>query len=298
MLGLRDLAALYAAHGDLLDAPIAQIRLGGRNVDVEASPLLMGVLNLSRDSTYRDSVAVSAESAIRRGRVLAAQGALLIDLGAESTNATASRVSDREQIAALVPVVAALAGEGIHVSIEAYSRELVRECLDAGAAALNLTGRADAEAIYALAAERDVPVILCALPGETARSLGGAALGADPLAAIVDELRVRVTQAAELGVTNLIVDPGLGFFYSNLTDPAQRTAHQSNLLLQSFRMRELGHPICQSLPHAFDYFEDEFRSAESFFAVLALVGGAQILRTHEVSRVTALLRAWQGIQKG
>ena len=50
-------------------------------------------------------------------------------------------------------------------------------------------------------------------------------------------------------------------------------------------------PICQSVPHAFDLFEEEFRTAEAFFTVLATLGGAGLVRTHEVARVVAVLRA-------
>ena len=65
----------------------------------------MGCVNLSRDSTYRESIATSTESAIRKGRVLAAQGADLIDVGAESSTAKAARATPQQQIDALVPVV-------------------------------------------------------------------------------------------------------------------------------------------------------------------------------------------------
>jgi dihydropteroate synthase len=83
----------------------------------------------------------------------------------------------------------------------------------------------------------------------------------------------------------------MGFYYGNLVDPITRVRHQTNVILNSFRLRELGYPICQALPHAFNLFEDEFRTAESFFAVIAALGGVNLLRTHEVARVNAVLRA-------
>jgi dihydropteroate synthase len=292
MLGLRDLARLAEQHGHLLDAPICEFRLRGEILDLESEPLLMGVVNLSRDSTYRDSVAVSCESAVRRGRIIAAQGARLVDVGAESTNASAAQVSDGDQIAALVPVVASLTAAGIAVSVEAASPQVVRACLEAGAAVVNLTGREYAAETFELVARFGAAVILCGLPGGTARDRGDAAAGADPLREIMADLHVQISLARAQGVENLLVDPGLGFYYSNLTDPRVRAKYQAEMLLQTFRMRELGVPICQSLPHAFDHFEEEFRSA-----VLALLGGVQVLRTHEVGQLAAILRAWQGLQR-
>lgn len=79
-----------------------------------------GVINLSADSWYRESVVLTAEAAIRRGRVLAAQGAAILDIGAESTLAHAARVDDAAQTSQLLPVVRGLASEGCIVSVETY----------------------------------------------------------------------------------------------------------------------------------------------------------------------------------
>jgi hypothetical protein len=55
----------------------------------------------------------------------------------------------------------------------------------------------------------------------------------------------------------------------------------------------LGYPICQALPHAFTLFEDEFRTAESFFTVIASLGGVNLVRTHEVAKVNSVLKTMQ-----
>jgi dihydropteroate synthase len=69
--------------------------------------------------------------------------------------------------------------------------------------------------------------------------------------------------------------------------------HQIHVFLNSFRLRKLGWPICHALPHAFTCFEEEVRTAESFFAVLALLGHASLLRTHEVAKVRGVMKAMQ-----
>jgi len=61
------------------------------------------------------------------------------------------------------------------------------------------------------------------------------------------------------------------------------------MFLNSFRLRHLGWPVCHALPHAFEFFREEVRSAEPFFAVLAALGGTDLFRTHEVSRIKAVL---------
>ena len=99
------------------------------------------------------------------GRIQAAQGAAIIDLGAESSNARAARVSAADQVATLVPAVKGLAAEAV-VSVETYEPAVVRACLDAGARILNMTGREHEDEMLALAAEYDAAVVLCF--GETA----------------------------------------------------------------------------------------------------------------------------------
>jgi dihydropteroate synthase len=71
--------------------------------------------------------------------------------------------------------------------------------------------------------------------------------------------------------------------------------HQAEVLAQSFRLRVLGVPVCNALPHAFDLFGDEFRKAEGFFAVLARLGGTDLFRTHEVPHVRAVLAAMDAL---
>jgi dihydropteroate synthase len=90
-------------------------------------------------------------------------------------------------------------------------------------------------------------------------------------------------------VERIFIDPGLGFYYRNLQDSAVRVRHQMKVFLNSFRLRKLGFPICHALPHAFEYFGDEVRCAEPFFAVLAALGKTDLFRTHEVPRIKAVL---------
>jgi hypothetical protein len=74
-----------------------------------------------------------------------------------------------------------------------------------------------------------------------------------------------------------------------LQDSAVRVRRQMMIFLQTFRLRDLGFPICHALPHAFDYFGEEVRCAEPFFAVLAALGKTDLFRTHEVPRIRAVL---------
>jgi len=289
VLSLTELQQLAAGHPEALEATVAGFDIGGRLFDFDRRPAVMGVVNMSRDSWYRESVATSPDDAIRKGRVLAAQGADLIDVGAESTILDAERVGAASQIEQLVPVVEALSADGILVSVETYEPEVVEACLKAGASLLNLTGTAHHEEIYALAAEHGAAVVLCFVQGENVREVGDVDLDADPIPGLIAHFEPRVQQAREAGVERLFVDPGMGFYYGNLQDGETRVRHQAGIFLNTFRLRTMGLPVCHALPHAFDFFGEEVRSAEGFFAVLATLGRTGLYRTHEVPRVRAVL---------
>ncbi|MBK9138669.1 MAG: dihydropteroate synthase [Verrucomicrobia bacterium] len=289
MLTLEALCELLAAQRDAASARVAEFSVGGRPLAFNSRPAVMGVVNLSADSWYRESVCLTAEMAIRRGRVLAAQGADIVDVGAESSLAHASRVDEAGQNSKLLPVVKALAGEGIAVSVETYQAAVTRACLEAGAAVLNLTGTDRSEEMFRMVADHDAAVIICYVQGANVREVGDFDFGADPTAMMLEYFARQIEVATRCGVRKIFVDPGLGFYYRNLQDSAVRVRHQMRVFLNTFRLRTLGFPVCHALPHAFEYFGEEVRCAEPFFAVLAALGKTDLFRTHEVPRTKAVL---------
>jgi dihydropteroate synthase len=295
VISLRDLAELYDRHRDDVETKVGALVLGDRVYDVDARPVIMGCVNLSRASTYRESIAVNADSAVRKARVMVAEGADLVDLGAESSTAAAPRVDGSDQLELLLPVVRPLVADGIAVSIETYRPEVARACLEAGAAMINFTGAARESEIYDLVAEHCATLVLCRVSGDDVRQITDVGLGGDPAPGLLEHFTERVERARDRGVERIVIDPGMGFYYGDLVDPLTRVRHQAGVLLGTMQLRRLGLPICHALPHAFDLFEDQFRSAEGFFAVLAALGGTGVYRTHEVPQVRAVLGALRAL---
>jgi dihydropteroate synthase len=293
MLDLATLAALHEKYREAASLPVADFALGAHRFDFEKQAYLMGVVNLSADSWYRESVALNADAAIRRARTLHEQGAAIIDVGAESTLAGAARIDDATQKSALIPVVRELASAGICVSVETYHPSVTTACLKAGAKALNLTGTANCGEIFREVADFEAGVIICFVQGDHVRAVGDLDLGRDPVATLYEFFARQVEAATNAGVSRIWIDPGLGFYYRNLQDGGARIRRQMHVFLNSFRLRALGWPVCQALPHAFECFEDEVRAAEPFFAVLALLGRASLLRTHEIAKVRGVLRTME-----
>jgi dihydropteroate synthase len=289
MLGLEQLADLLEKNRPAAHARVKEFSIGGRHFAFNSQPAIMGVINLSADSWYRESVCLSPESALRRGRVMQQQGADIIDVGAESTLAHAARVDDAAQNSRLLPVLRALRESGILVSAETYQPAVARACLEAGAHILNLTGTDRTDELFRLIAAHDAAVIICYVQGRNVREVGDFDFSADPVVLMHDYFARQIELATRHGVQNILLDPGLGFYYRNLQDSSVRVRHQMTVFLNSFRLRALGYPICHALPHAFEYFREEVRCAEPFFAVLAALGKTDLFRTHEVPRTKAVL---------
>jgi dihydropteroate synthase len=289
MLTLEQLAELLEQNRDAARAHVKEFAIGGKHFAFNSQPAIMGVVNLSPDSWYRESVCLKAESAIRRGKVLREQGADIIDVGAESTLAHAARVDEPGQNSQLLPVIKGLRAADMLVSAETYSPAVARACLEAGANILNLTGSTNCDEIFRMATDHDAAVIICFVQGDNVREVGDFDFSADPIAMMKEYFARQIEIAARNGVERILLDPGLGFYYRNLQDSAVRVRHQMTVFLNTFRLRALGLPICHALPHAFEYFGEEVRCAEPFFAVLATLGKTDLFRTHEVPRIKAVL---------
>jgi dihydropteroate synthase len=289
MLTLEHLAELLEENRSAAKSTVREFSIGEKYFTFNSTPTVMGVINLSPDSWYRESVCLSTESAVQRGKILSAQGAAIIDIGAESSLSHAARADVSSQKSKLIPVIEGLRAENILISVETYQHEVTRTCLEAGANVLNLTGNEASGEMFRMVAANNAAVIICYVEGKNVREVGDFDFSADPIAKMRDYFARQIEIATRNGVEKIFIDPGLGFYYRNLQDSAVRVRHQMNIFLNTFRFRTLGFPICHALPHAFEYFGEEVRCAEPFFAVMAALGKTDLFRTHEVSKTKAVL---------
>ena len=291
MLELKDLSSIAHNYKDVLETQVSRVDLTANLGIPLDDPALMGVINLSPDSWYRESICLSVDAAVQRGRVLFEQGASIVDIGAESTVEQAQRVSGEEQQERLLPVIHQLSAAGIVVSTETYNVKVAEACLEAGAKVLNFTGTVQNEEMYHLAAEHGATVIICYVAGKNVRDVKEIPIDEDPIPRMSSFFEREIDRANSCGLTKGFIDPGLGFYYDNLKDSSIRIRYQMKTFLNAFRLRKLGWPVCNALPHAFECFGEEVRSAEPFFSVLASLGKTDLIRTHEVSKVAAILKA-------
>lgn len=289
MLTLEHLMEIAERHRSDLQFKVAEFAIGQTEFHFNRNPYLMGVINLSPDSWYRESVCLNTEKAIERGFLLQTQGASIVDIGAESTLMNAEILDVSTQQSRLLPVVQELARAGVIVSIETYEPEIARRCLEMGAKVLNVTGNLHIEELSRMAVDHDAAMILCHVQGSHVRQVDDYDLSKESTGMLLESFEKLIERAASQGNQKLFIDPGQGFYYRNLQDSEKRVRHQMDVFLNTFRLRRLGYPVCHALPHAFEKFGEEVRCAEPFFAVLAAIGKTSLFRTHEVPRVRAVL---------
>ena len=187
-------------------------RQGGRP-DFSAGCVVMGILNVTPDSFSDGGQFFDRDKAVEQGLKMAADGAAIIDVGAESTRPGSKPVSAQEQIKRAIPVIEALAKKmNVPISIDTYNYEVAEAAMKAGASMINdITALSD-ERMGKLAAERGVPVVLMHIQGTPAT------MQIEPkYKNVVDEvlkfLMERAQRAEKFGINRerIFIDPGIGF---------------------------------------------------------------------------------------
>lgn len=265
---------------------------------------ILGIVNITRDSFSDGRRYLEPAAAIEHARRLLADGADIIDVGAESTRPDADEVSAEEQIARLTPVVRALKGDGAAVSVDAWRPLVMRHVLALGADFINdVTALADPEAV---AAVRDSTARVILMHAVRAREHARAEPVDTDAATIVDRVleffgrRISELTAAGMARERLILDPGMGLFIGR--DPRVSLA----VLRELPRLRALGLPVLVSTsrksflgallgppdqPRPVDQ-----RGAGTLASELwAALRGASYIRTHDVRALRDGLAVWNAL---
>lgn len=288
MITADQLIELWSTYRGDITSTVQTLHFPRQGRTFDDAPFQLGVMNLSRDSSYRESIVHDLDAAIYRARRMTIEGAAMVDIGAESTGTNADVIDIARQIDTLLPVVRALVAEKIMVSVETYHTEVAVAALQAGAAVINLTGRVDDVGLYESIAAHEAGLILCYTPGTTARSEDDVPIADRMIDEQMDFFRERLDLVCGAGVERLWIDPGFGFAL-NLPDGPERVRYQTDNLVQSFRFRSLGWPTCVTMASSVYLFRDEARVAETAMAVLAVQARAGLIRSHEVARVQPVL---------
>ena len=264
-------------------------------------PLVMGVVNVTPDSFSDGGRWFGPEQALAHAHELLAAGAAIIDVGGESTRPGADRPSEDEELRRVVPVVEALAAEGVVVSVDTMRASVARASVEVGAAIINdvSAGLAD-DGMLPLIAQCQLPYVAMHWRGHSA-DMYGPAQYADVVAEVLAELQQRVADLVGAGVQpeNIILDPGLGFAKTaehnwalmRALDRFVATGHR--VLLGSSRKTFLGRVGRAEADRRPPTERDTATAVTSLYGAMA---GCWAVRVHDVTSTVDALDVWEAMQ--
>jgi dihydropteroate synthase len=259
-------------------------------------PLVMGIVNVTPDSFSDGGKFIHADKALEAAQRLAAEGADIVDIGAESTRPGSLPVGEEEEWRRLEPVLQGLVGIDRPVSVDTRHPSVMRRSIAAGACIINdVEGFRSQAALDAVAAS-DVGLVAMHMKGEP-RTMQQAPYYDDVVKEVCGFLRERRDALESSGVARerICLDPGFGF--------GKSLEHNVTLLAGLDALRELECPILvgmsrKSMVGQLSGLPIEQRLGSSIAAALAAVArGALIVRVHDVAQTRAALTVWQAVEE-
>ena len=262
-----------------------------------STPCVMGILNVTPDSFSDGGEFLDPAAALRRLGEIAGDGAVICDVGAESTRPGAAPVSADEQLRRLEPVLAAMSpGCGIAISIDTASAAVARAALDAGAVLVNdvTAGRGD-PGLLPLVAERGAAVCLVHMQGAP-RTMQEAPRYEDVTTDVVAFLEGRLAAAVATGVpeAHILLDPGIGF--------GKRLDDNLTLLRELPRLAALGRPLVIGVSRKSMFGQllgrqvDERMAGSLAAGLMAIDRGAAVLRVHDIRETADAIDVWRAVR--
>jgi dihydropteroate synthase len=249
----------------------ATLRLGRR-------ARLMGILNVTPDSFSDGGRFDAVPAALGQARRMLAEGADIIDIGGESTRPGAAEVSAADELARVLPVIAALRAGGIMapISIDTYKAEVAEQAIAAGATIINdVHGLQREPELAAVAASHGVPLVV--MHWDKARDASR-----DVMAEMARYFEVTLRIADEAGVarSGIVLDPGFGF--------AKSLSENYEILRRLPELVALGFPVLvgtsrkSMIGRLLDVPADERLAGTVATSVLGYTAGAHLFRVHDI----------------
>ena len=261
-----------------------------------ASPVVMGILNVTPDSFSDGGKFSSFELACQHADEMVAQGALIIDIGGESTRPGAADVSTDDELARVVPLVEYVAKHhDVWISVDTSKPEVMRQAVNAGAHLINDVRALLEPGALETAAQLNVPICLMHMQGAP-RTMQSAPEYHDVVADVFKFLNERIQACLEAGIPRerLLIDPGFGF--------GKTLEHNYELLAKLERFAQFELPILIGLSrksmigNLLARPTSERLAGSLAGAMIAAQKGAHIIRVHDVPETVDMLKVLQATQ--
>jgi len=271
------------------------LRCGPHILDL-ATPVVMGIVNVTPDSFSDGGRFFSAERAIEHALAMVEAGAGIVDVGGESTRPGAAAVSESDEIRRVVPVVAALAARtGVPISVDTSKSGVIREAVLAGATMINDVRALRDEGSLQAAAASSAAICLMHMQGEP-RTMQADPKYDDVVATVRGFLQSRIEACVGAGISRdrLVIDPGIGF--------GKLTAHNVALLAALPELAALRLPLMIGVSRKSLFGEllgrplGQRLAGGVAVATAAVLAGANIVRTHDVAETVDAVRVAGALQ--
>jgi len=268
--------------------------------DFSKRTYVMGILNITPDSFSDGGIYFDKKTAVDHALRMQEEGADMIDIGGESTRPGAAKVSVKEEIRRVVPVIEALAGRvKVPVSIDTCKSEVAIAALSAGASIVNdISGLRFDKKMAETVSRHKVPVVIMHIKGTPENMQKGPDYEA-LIPEIVDYLRGGIELAREAGIDDnrIIIDPGIGF--------GKKVEHNLEIIKRLNEFTGLGKPILlgPSRKAFIGRISGGLPAAERLEGTAAAVAvgifnGANIIRVHDVKEMVRVARVADAIRRG
>lgn len=258
------------------------LRLGKVDLPLGDVTHVMGVINMSPDSKNLHTVARSVDDALLMADRYRGWGAALIDVGGQSSHYDAETIDDSDEIALVVPVIEALVVEGHLVSIDTWKPGVARAAVEAGAVIVNDTGGLADTEMRSVVAEAGVAAVAVHVEGANPHQVGEVEIRPDKAGATADRFSGLLSELADEGIEQVILDPGIALNYRG--DYQAYTRMQLEVIAGIDSLQRLGRPVLVPIPRKRDFHR------MLAYVVLAIEHGADIIRAHDVAVTCDLAR--------
>ena len=270
----------------------ATLNAGGWLVDL-STPKVMGIINLTPDSFFAGSRQPGVDDALRQAEKMLNEGATFLDLGAYSSRPSAKDIPVDEEMARLLPVVEAIRNnypEAL-LSIDTFRAKVAEETINAGAHIINdISGGELDEDMFQTVARLQVPYILMHMRGNP-QTMTKQTDYEDLFGEIYDYFANKYYRLKQLGVHDVIIDPGFGF--------AKKNEQGYTLMSRLQEFGRLGLPILAGVSrkrmvyHVTGGTAEDALNGTTVLNTIALTKGANILRVHDVKEAVEAVKIWQ-----
>jgi dihydropteroate synthase len=260
--------------------------------------LVMGIINLSAESFYGASRCETSEQALHVAERMIAEGADVLDVGAESSRPGAAPLSEQEELNRLLPVVKKLAESvNIPISVDTYKPAVAHEVLQAGASIINdITGLQKFPDMAKTIARFQAGAILMHMQG-TPETMQNNPKYVDLLTEISTFLNQSINVAISAGIDpeKIAIDPGIGF--------GKTDSHNLLILKNLSRLKKLGKPVLLGISrksligNILNVPVEQRLEGSLSAAVFGVMQGASIIRTHDVQATQRAVKVAESIMK-